>query len=272
MTRTNRTCRFLPLFFLLLACNRVPVEQLITQLQDRDPVVQDQAARQLVKRKDKAVPALSGLLDKEDETHKIMALQVLSKINTPSAGQAVLKALGDINLDVRLQAALVLASVPLPDQVPPPILKAIKDPYWKVRLGMVQVLSRFKTQPALAAIAALLEDKNDEVRKNAIQALLLIQNPAVVRVLLKALDNQDAQVRYIAIQALGTLQDTSAIKPLLKILAEEANTHLKQKAALSLGMLKSKKAVPLLQEMARTDDPDEKKAALQALGMVKQTP
>jgi HEAT repeat protein len=264
-----RALSVLLITILLASCDhQANIDRCILQLQSGDKEQQNQAARQLIKYKDKSVPALSALLKSDDETQPLMALTVLAKINTSQAAAAALPALHDERPDVRYEAAKLVAAAPLPAQTCALCTGCVRDPYWKVRLEMTKLMARCNSREAATALALLLQDTEPAIRSAAIQNLLGMKLAYATDAILQSMDNTDEQVRYIAIQAIGNLGDKRAIPRLLQTLQADRNTYLRQKAAVALAQLGAQEAAPLLQEMLANGTAAEQKAAKEALGVL----
>ena len=124
---------------------------------------------------------------------------------------------------------------------------------------------------ARALLLAAASDSAAPVRIAALRGLG--QSPAehaVVAALIAALTDDHAWARYYACQGLGRLGVRSAASQIARLLSDPAG-HVRIAAIEALTLLRSPRALWLLEAAARSEDADVQRAALIGLGMMKDT-
>src|SRR5262249_39404343 len=155
------------------------------------------------------------------------------------AASAVTDCLGDANEGVRRAAVAMLLK--LNRDITPELLKLLKDKNVEVRRG------------AAAALAEL-----GPKAKNAAPALI------------EALKDSDAAVRLSAVLALKDMKlDVKAVHPLVALLRDRDAT-IRQGAMAALGQFRSgaDPAVPVLGELLKSKDDEDRKQAAELLGKI----
>src|SRR5579871_6810406 len=114
-----------------------------------------------------------------------------------------------------------------------------------------------------------LYDPLPKVRRQAAQALVRLRDPSSQRQAATALIEQLAQhpdlVEEETIEALGAMRDARAIELLTSLLASP-RTLVRRAAARALGYMEDPRAIgPLIEAAQAADDPDLRRAAIQAL-------
>ncbi len=149
----------------------------------------------------------------------------------------------------------------------------------KERLDAVVALGQLNEPKFIESLLAALKDPSTDVRRNAVIALRQFDDPRIIEPLIScldeitlsrtfsyvidalrhfsslaleptitALDNSALQHgAVIALGALGALEDPLAVQPLLNILKnKKVELEVRKDAALSLGYIGSRKALPVL--------------------------
>jgi predicted Zn finger-like uncharacterized protein len=287
---------------------RAQVPRLLKALDDSDTKVKIYAAMALwgIARQKEGIAVLCVVLNAkaEDVDLRINAAKGLwgiskdarnSNINMwdaklagkPQIADAVgplIKALDDSNSDVRGLAALTLGYIGKDAKAAlPKLTQSLKHPtdagyraevaFALMRIGLDIKAADPKAvdlQPTLPALAAALEDTDNNVRLFAAQALWAIERKAnaVVPVLIKLLQDRDAELRAKAADALGALrQDAKAAVPALNDALKDESPKLRLHAANTLGKIGQDARVtyPTLEQLTKEDQPDIKKAATEAM-------
>lgn len=208
---------------------------LIDALGDAEPALRQDAADALVRIGDAAVEPLISILAYSDPPLCMTAAEVLGRIGSPRARQALVEALIAPAPDVRIAAAEALGEIGEP--AVGPLIEALRNPFsLPLQEAAADVLSRMG-EPAIGPLIAELKDEYGEVREAAARTLGGIDDPRAVEPLIAVLEagDPDWQVRQAAAQALGQIGDPRAVEPLLAMLkAGDSNWQVRQTAAAAL--------------------------------------
>jgi HEAT repeat protein len=183
-----------------------------------------------------------------------------------------------------------------------PLIRAFRDGNADVRSGVVQWLVKIG-KPAVDILLPRLKDKDPELRLLAADALGDIRDGRAIKPLIAALndpdirssvsialtkhgvaaakplrgllESQDARLRRIAGEILGKLAIPEAIEPLVESLQDE-DSSVRWMAAKGLGEITNwrgarryrPRAVAVLDNILRSNDPDDREFAAFALGKV----
>jgi cellulose synthase operon protein C len=129
-----------------------------------------------------------------------------------------------------------------------PLLAALEDDDLTLRMMSIRILGNLRNGNAALPLARLIDDEDPTVRVQALLSAGKIGDPRAAGPLIKATTNSDRAVREIATWALGRTGSASALGPLRRIVREEPEWTLRALAAISLGRLGKKEAVPDLAE------------------------
>ena len=110
-------------------------------------------------------------------------------------------------------------------------------------------LKSWENLPSLPLLEAL-HDKDWKIRLRAVEALALIKPKVAVEPLLELLIHEpDTSVRQDVVRALGEIGDPRAVKPLLAAMNQQS---LKTQAIAALGKIGDAQAVPLLVDIVNS--------------------
>ena len=143
-----------------------------------------------------AIPPLEVLLASDDAGNRWWAARALAEIGAGGAVPPLIRALGDVDPDVRACAALALG-----------------------RKGAAPATASATAAHSASALARALADESAFVASIAGDALAMIGEPAVAA-LVEILASENAHVRLLAVRALGRVQAQSAIGPLFGLLED----------------------------------------------------
>ena len=146
------------------------------------------------------------------------------------------------------------------------LLMGVKDPDETTRVNSVGSLASLTdSSEAVNALALALSDPSAPVRARAARSLrhhrLSPEFQSVVPFLVQALGDPDAEVREQAAGALEYVRSPEALVPLVGLLEDESR-EVKFRAALALGALGAREAVPLLIEILKLDEAESGSAAV----------
>jgi HEAT repeat protein len=172
-------------------------------------------------------------------------MRVLGRLQDPRAIEALAPMLEKRNQTTRLVAADSLAAINDPRAVSP-LLRALGDKEPRVRAEVASLLGTRRDPRVVRALIAALDDKNDEIRRNAVKSLGKQRDrsaaPALVRTLRDKSDKSG--IREWAADALGKVGDSSSRDALLEVLKDRAEPEsLRSSAVESLGELGGHDAV-----------------------------
>ncbi|WP_354682957.1 HEAT repeat domain-containing protein [Cupriavidus necator] len=252
----------------------VPAD-LLSRLDDPDPVVRRVAVLQLADLEDEAgVPLLVERLQSDsaaavraeaaralsswEEAHVVVALaaaladdarevgeaaaQSLCELKDPASGPALLPWVGHADAFIRASAWRGLRELRYSGCLAP-ALAALADPAAQVRREAVAVLGWLKDDEALHALARLAaQDVDAEVRRAATGALGLAAGPEVLGALLAALRDDAWPVREEAALTLGKLKLDAAGQALTAAL-DDSYWQVRLQAARALGKLRCQSAL-----------------------------
>ena len=220
------------------------VAEQIAALQDKDWGVREDAAVILGQCGDpRGVRPLIEALRDSDRAVREAATAALSAIGEP----AVLDlgtCLRDPNVSVQESAASVLATI-ADERVVDPLMSALLNEDWVVRMYATQALGKLKVVEATGTLVLLLQDKVKAVRDEAIVALRFLEESAVTT-LIPSLQDKNWSIRLRTVEALGLLRSSRAVLPLLDLLAREEDTSVKQDVIWGLGEIGDTRAIDSL--------------------------
>jgi HEAT repeat protein len=197
---------------------------------------------------------------------RMRAAVALGEIGDPRAVEPLIAALGDENLNVRIDAAKALGKIGDPRAVEP-LIAALGDENLNVRIDAAEALSKIGV-PAVAHLIVALGNEDQRVRSGAAKALGKIGDPRAVEPLIAALEDEDFWVRQSVIVALGSVSDERAVEPLIIALQAKYWGHRDWVAAEVLGEIGDPRAVEPLIATLQDGDQYECQSAIIALGKI----
>ena len=182
-----------------------------------------QAAYELPRFGEKAVPALVRCLQDESEMTRRNACYALNAVGTPTV-EALQEALKDSREYVRDNAAEALGDLGnKAEPVVPALVEMLKDASGSVRSHTIEALGTTSQSSAIAVpgLVKALEDPHDGARRNAVFALARIGKDAdgAVEGLQNVLFDDNRYVRGDAVHALYRIGTPAAKSALLRYLA-----------------------------------------------------
>jgi hypothetical protein len=222
--------------FACFAGEREQIEELIGKLGQGD--WQD-ATDSLVKIGEPAVePLIRTLQDKSIKTWVIQtrAVEVLTKIGSKQAINAVIKSVEDagLNSHVRAASARSLGQIKA-ENAAVSLIDALKDESWIVRLNVREALLQIG---AAEQLIAALKDENSLVRWQAAWVLGRIKSQKAIEPLIAVLADDDWMVSDEAAIALTNINSEKVTEHLTLALKHQDN-HIRKQAAWILNQIES---------------------------------
>ena len=240
------------------------VSEQIAALNDEDWAIREEAALALGTFRDpRAVGPLVSLLRDTDRAVREAAIGALTAIGGPSVPVLGL-CLSDPQAGVQEAASSVLASI-ADERVLAPLIAALKNKDWIVRMHAAKALGRIKDPSAVEPMIPLLQDKVKAVREEVTIALAEIGESALPS-LLEALKHTEWLVRLHAVEALGKSRSPAAVEPLLSVLFNDHDQAVREDVVRALGQIGDGRAVEFLVTVMK--EPGLRTLAVEALGHI----
>ncbi|HLZ63990.1 MAG TPA: HEAT repeat domain-containing protein [Ktedonosporobacter sp.] len=153
------------------------------------------------------------------------ACWIAGRLGDPQAVTALLVALGDEQLTIRVQAAISLSELQSKESIPCLLSTMLNDPDREVRTAAAYAFGFFddRDERVVQALISVLDNKRESpaVRGQAAEALGNRGERQAMLPLLAALDDTPVEVRFWATFALGQLGDPKALEALEHIAATD---------------------------------------------------
>lgn len=241
------------------------VAEQIAALKDEDWAIREEAAVALGTLQDpRAVPPLVSLLRDTDRAVREAAIGALRAIGKPSVPVLGI-CLSDPHALVQEAASTVLATI-ADERVLAPLIDALRNRDWIVRMHAAKALGRIGQAAAIVPLVPLLQDPVKAVREEAVAALAAIGEPAIPS-LLSSLKSPEWLVRLHAVEALGKTKSPAAVEPLLTALFNDQDSAIKEDAVRALGQIGDGRAFEFLVQVMR--EPGLRPLAVEALGRLR---
>jgi len=160
-----------------------------------------------------------------------------------TAVEPLIRALGDENSNVRMEAAKALGELGDATAVEP-LIQALGEEDAGVRRYTAEALGKIGDERAVEPLIYALEDEDGNVRIEAAKALGEIGDERAVEPLIQALNDKVPDVRRYAAEALGKIGDARAVEPLIYALDD---TYVGDTAKEALGEIGEPAVEPLIQ-------------------------
>ena len=213
---------------------------------------------------------LASLLKSSDEDVRLDAVVRLSALRTPGAAAALKVASGDQSEKVRAASITGLGATGVPSNAPIVATRLSQDKSLMVRKSAAYALGKLKSQESSSALRAALHDKDPEVRSAVVVALGEYGDPADIEALTSALSDTASFVQEQAARALGRFgrSSASAVPTLIRLLSGNGPHGVRLHAAIALGQIGERSALPALMAASRDRDPYLSKAAMEAVKLI----
>ncbi len=185
------------------------------------------------------------------------ARQQLSSILTVYAGKIakpLMLALGGES-DAQARKFLATALIRLQKSALPTLIEHLDDPRWYVVRNAASILGEIRLEQAAEHMPPLLNHADVRVRREAVRALTKIGGTRAEGILLSLIEQNDREMSQQAILSLGALKSPRAIPTLIALInRRDLKGHLvdlKKEAIKALGEIGSFEAVPKLLHILR---------------------
>lgn len=185
---------------------------------------------------------------------------------SPKDVRAAIDRLGDIDYDTRTKAARLVRRTPGPQVVPALLQAAQEHADGYVRYKSLILLTGFDDPRTADQMLEALDSPNDRLREVAYGYFERFPRPSLTARLLRALEKEQGEfVRPALVRALAARGDDPKVREVLLADVMRGADHFRSTVIEALGDYKRAYAVPRLIEVARLEGPLQDDAAL-ALG------
>jgi HEAT repeat protein len=241
-------------------------------LQSADANVRARAVRQLgVAGDPAAVPTLAGMINDPSETVRREVVLALASLRVPQSLDPLITATRDSDEKVQVLAVQGLAGYYTGQSPPAGFTGFWKRAWRKAKSRFVEENVRIDPGVAvdpkvIAALVAVLNDTRSlEPSRRAADSLGMLVAKTAVPDLIKAANSSDPELAVEALNALAKIRDVAAGPQLINLLDHE-DKDVKRQAAVTVGILRTKEALPKLQSMhANNPDRGVREKALEGL-------
>lgn len=221
------------------------------------------------------VERLVARLKSSDEEERYHAAVMLSALGAAEHSAALRLAASDSSERVRAVAVTGLGKTGDAAFAPMLVARLTQDKSPFVRKAAAYGLGNLKTHEGTSALVGALANKDkkyEEVRGAAIIALGKYPDPAAIPDLITALGDKSEFIRARAALALGVNGSAArqAVHALTNRLASDTDNAVRRQAAIALGNIGDRAAIPALDQAQRDPDPYLSRAALDAIKKITQ--
>jgi HEAT repeats/HEAT repeat/PBS lyase HEAT-like repeat len=191
------------------------VRALFEALRNKNTAIRRQAAEELGREDETAVPGLVRALQDDDAGVRLAAAEALGAFGDGAAAavDSLIDGVGDLDPQVREMSIRALGNVGSKARLALPVLiKALASKDWRTSLAVTEALGKIGASEAIPALLEVLRDKDVPARDGAALALGEVGPSAAKAVpdLLLAIREDDRAVRAAAATALGKIGVTEA--------------------------------------------------------------
>lgn len=253
------------------AAEKLSTDELIRNLQDKDPKVREQAAKEVGDRGEKlGLEALDqATLDKEPKV-QMAVVEALGKIHHPQQVAYLSRAVRNTHGKAQEKAISLLTQVYIPSHEHGKLKKlwgSISKLFDPPEVTIVEPWTRVDPE-AIDAITFVLDQKDSENRIEAAAALGLLRARSSVPRLAFYLRSPNTKMVRTTVRSLGYIGDPSAGAHLIPML-KHSDDDVVTDTARVLGQLHYSEALPELQKLFEySDDDDYRRAAFQAISRI----
>jgi HEAT repeat protein len=246
------------------------------RLRDPDPRVRERAARELGENNNPAYVAVLGAVVRDpDEKVRTTVVRALVRMGTEASLPPLCLAVRDGIPEIRYLAIDGIVNYYLPGYVDTgfggffrSVGQRVQGMFSDVDTAVVDPDTRLNAE-ALDTLRKTVTGAPDwDTRIRAARALGTLRAREAVPELMEAAFGTNADLTYEVLRAFQKIQDTS-VGPRLSFLLNYPQKKVQQRAAVTLGLLQTREAIPELRALLQnTDDKDVRIAALDALAFM----
>jgi len=219
--------------------------------------------------KEREALRLTSLLDSRDEEVRLDTVIRLASLRTAAAGRALASASSDQSARVRAAAIVGIGNSGDPSFAPIVAARLLEDKSLFVRKCAAYALGKLRSDQSVTALTSGLRDKDLEVRGAAAVALGEYEShdPTAIAALTAALSDTSEFVRERSARALGRYgrASASAVPTLIRLLTTDPGHGVKLQAAIALGEIGDRSALPDLETATHDKNPYVSRAATEAV-------
>ena len=191
----------------------------------------------------------SGIADKEIRTLRrswfwwlrAASAHNLGQMHIQRAKNDLIEALGDKNIEVRLEATWAIGHMGFVDTLP--LIMESMSHFFKIAALRMDAFIFEMGPPALPLLLDLCSHPEQEIQLLAIHLVGEFKDPGTLGVLLSLLDSQDLEIRLAACKAIGSIGDTSGLSGIIPYLKDSA-WQMRAQAAKQFGRNGFTPAIP----------------------------
>jgi HEAT repeat protein len=182
------------------------------------------------------IDSLLSTLEVQDVRVKVAAIASLGRCRDRRALKRLIGLLGDGNRSIREASVRALGA--FGDEGVGPLIEALGNRDWHIRMGSAIALRIIGDSRAVEPLIRALSDESRFVKREAAKSLGRIGDPRATEPLISVLEDPDEGVRIRAAAALGKIADPKAIAPLTRALSDR-NSELQEAAVEALSKIKN---------------------------------
>ena len=234
-----------------LSSGAVAADMDVRDLINKDVSKQAQAAAELRKNREAALPALLSALDAPEPELRAKSARLLKELKSPDSFKLLAaKAVSDTDWHVRQEAISAVGRFKHAE-VEAVLRRALKDAAPQNRIAAARLLSFRSRTKALPELKLLLADEDKAVRLTAAREMGRHGDRSALPIARDGLRDADWRVRAAACDAIGTNGDTTSRALLDKIAADKS-----EKPAVRLAALQAQHQIDLNGKSSATEQVD----------------
>jgi len=191
----------------------------------------------------------SGIADKETRTLRrswfwwvrASAAHNLGQMHVKGAKEDLIQALGDKNIEVRLEATWAIGHMGFVDTLP--LIMESMSHFFKIAALRMDAFIFEMGPPALPLLLDLCKHPEQEIQLLAIHLVGEFKDPGTLEVLLSLLDSEDLEIRLAACKAIGSIGDAKGLAGVIPYL-EDSAWQMRAQAAKQFGRNHFTPAIP----------------------------
>ena len=229
------------------------IKRLVNQLYDKSKRMD--AQRELVTYGTQVTQYVIPLLkEKNNESVRVAALNIIGRVNDPSAEDAVVKMLRDPSQRVRRQAAQTLFVIGSKASTIEPLKRNLKDPNTEVRYNALKALARIAPKEETDLFISALGDYDPRIRMFAVGALGKLKAEKAVPYLSQMVSDPMPEVRMALTRTLAEINTPGCLQP-LEWLISDADVGVRIAAVERISELNAQGVDEILIEASDNPDP-----------------